>query len=59
VSELHLVNPATAAVSDCGWSFFDGRMTEVPRHRPGDTPDDRHRGWITALVLDAAMQLIR
>lgn len=54
-----LVNPPTAAVCDCGRSFVDGRMTEVRRYRPGDTADDRQRGWITALLLDAAVQLVR
>lgn len=26
-----LVNPATAVLCDCGWSFVDGKLTERPR----------------------------
>ena len=48
-----LVNTATATTCDCGWSFENMQMTDARRYRPGDSPAERTRGWITTGVLFA------
>jgi hypothetical protein len=48
-----LVNPATALVCDCGWSFVDGAMTEVRRYRVGESPEEKlqHHRLVWAIRL--------
>jgi hypothetical protein len=55
-----LVNPATAVLCDCGWSFVDGKMAERPHDlaREDERQQERRSGANRQMAIGALLFVV-